>query len=462
MTKKIISLFMLMTLLVSCMNVAQAASAPEVITHPEPQIVIIGGKCTFTASAKGNTGITWRIQSPDGSEDFPFTDAPKHFEGLKVSGKNSNTLSLSNIPGEMDGWLVYCRYSSKAGKTNTDMVPLFVTDRSGNRINGNAATPTVTPAPDSGDNAFTFVPAEGEKILRTIGCSIQFIDKDGKPHGDSFTELNFGEEYYNTLTRKTVTDGSVDVKISAEIFNRKKVAYWVINGVKYTFNTEVKSFTLRELPYSMVVEAVLDGQSAQTLSTKEEIQQRRTGETLLVETKSAHMSHVNDNGKVSGGAFTKFDFTEDFVNKATGEKEQGGRVTVRVSADIPKDRMVSFWRFNGARINFNSDVTAFIVENLADSMLYQPYFIKKSTPVPTATPVPEYTVRCKNCVFSGGGYTNAYSGTVPYGTQITITPEGNSWLGWWSGSYGTGEVNKKAITWTVKSNCSFEWHAIIN
>ena len=272
MTKKIISLFMLMTLLVSCMNVAQAASAPEVITHPEPQIVIIGGKCTFTASAKGNTGITWRIQSPDGSEDFPFTDAPKHFEGLKVSGKNSNTLSLSHIPGEMDGWLVYCRYSSKAGKTNTDMVPLFVTDRSGNRINGNAATPTVTPAPHSDDNAFTFVPVEGEKILRTIGCSIQFIDKDGKSKGDSFTELNFGEEYYNTLTRKNVTDGSVDVKISAEIPRGQKVAYWVINGSKYTFNTEVKSFTLRELPYGMVVEAVLDGQTAQTLSTAEEIQ----------------------------------------------------------------------------------------------------------------------------------------------------------------------------------------------
>lgn len=461
MTKKIISLFLLMIMLASCIP-AQASSAPKVITHPEPQIVIEGGKCTFTATGKGHTGITWRIQSPDGSEDFPFTDAPQHFQGLKVSGKNSNNLTLSNIPGEMDGWMVYCRYSSKGGKTNTDMVPLFVTDRSGNRINGNAAATIATPASPSDDEEFDFVPAEGEKILRAIGCVIRFIDDNGKEKGDSFTELNFGEEYYNTLTRKNVTDGSVDVKISAEIPRGQKVAYWVINGSKYIFNTEVKSFTLRELPYGMVVEAVLDGQTAKTLSTAEEIQQQRTGEPLLVETKSAHMAHVNDNGKVSGGAFTEFDFTEDFVNKATGEKEQGGRVTVRVSADIPKDRLVSFWRFSGARINFNSDVTAFIVENLADSMLYQPYFIKKSTPVPTATPVPEYTVRCKNCVFSGGGYTNAYSGTVPYGTQITITPEGNSWLGWWSGSFGTGEVNKKSITWTVKSNCSFEWHMVIN
>lgn len=88
MYKRIISLFLLLIMLTACIP-AQAASAPEVITHPEPQIVIEGGKCTFTAVGKGYTGITWRLRSPDGSEDFPFTDAPQHFRGLKVSGKNS-------------------------------------------------------------------------------------------------------------------------------------------------------------------------------------------------------------------------------------------------------------------------------------------------------------------------------------------------------------------------------------
>ena len=455
MYKHIISLFLLLIMLTACIP-AQAASAPEVITHPEPQIVIEGGKCTFTASAKGDTGITWRLRSADGSEDFPLTDAPKHFKGLKVSGKNSDKLTLSKIPGEMDGWLVYCCYSSKAGKTNTDMVPLFVTDRNGNRINGNAAAPTTTPAPAADDEEITFAPAEGEKILRAIGCVIHFVDKDGNIKGDSFTELNFGEAYYNTLTRKNVTDGSVDVKISAEIPKGKKVAYWVINGAKYTFNNEVKSFTLREVPYGMVIEAVLSGQTAQTLPTAEAIQQNRTGETLLVETKSARMSHVNDKNKASGGSFTEFDFTDDFINNATGETEQGGRVTVRVAASIPEGKLVTYWRFNGARLNFNSDVSSFVVENLAESMLYQPVFYTKTTPVP------EYSISCKNCTFSGGGYTNAKSGTVPYGTKITITPQGNSSLGWWSGSYGTGEVNKKSISWTVKNNCSFEWHMVIN
>ena len=454
--KRIFAALAVMILLMVQLPSAYAAGGITVTRHPEPQIVIEGGSCTFTAAGKGHTGITWRIQSPDGSEDFPFTDAPAHFKGLKVSGKNSNKLRLSSIPGEMDGWLVYCCYSGKAGKINTETAPLFVTDRSGNRINGNASAPAATPAPSSNGEEITFAPAEGEKILRTIGSVMHFVDKDGNVKGDSFTELNFGEAYYNTLTRKTVTDGSVDVKVSAEIPKGKRVAYWVINGAKYTFNTEVKSFTLREVPYGMVIEAVLSGQTAQTLPTAEEIGQQRTGKTLLVETKSARMSHVNGSQKASGGYFTEFDFTDDYVNKATGETEQGGRVTVRVAASIPEGKLVTYWRFNGARLNFNSDVTAFVVENLAESMLYQPVFYTKTTPVP------EYTINCKNCTFSGGGYTNAKSGTVPYGTKITITPQGNSSLGWWSGSYGTGEVNKKSITWTVKNNCSFEWHMVIN
>ncbi|MBQ4073930.1 MAG: hypothetical protein IJD39_01845 [Clostridia bacterium] len=454
MCKRIISVFLLLNMILS-LPLAHAADALQIVKQPQSQNAVEGGSCTFSAYAKGHTGITWRLCSPDGAEDFPFTYAAEHFPGLQVSGKNSHNLTLKNIPGKMDGWIIYCVYSTRSAKMETDAVTLRVTDHSGSPVNG-ANTPASTPAPMGMNDGDIVFPAEGEKTLRTIGCVIHFVDKDGNIKGDSFTELNFGEEYYNTLTRKTVTDGSVDVKVSAEIPKGKKVAYWVINGAKYTFNSEVKSFTLREVPYGMVIEAVLNGNTAQTLLTAEKIQQQRTGETLLVETKSARMSHVNDSQKASGGYFTEFDFTDDYVNKATGETEQGGRVTVRVAASIPEGKLVTFWRFNGARLNFNSDVTSFIVENLAESMLYQPVFYTKTTPVP------EYSISCKNCTFSGGGYSNAKSGTVPYGTKITITPQGNSSLGWWSGSYGTGEVSKKSITWTVKNNCSFEWHMVIN
>ena len=226
--------------------------------------------------------------------------------------------------------------------------------------------------------------------------------------------------------------------------------YWVINGTKYTFNREVRSFTLREVPYAMIIEAVTAGAEPQTLLTADAIQQNRTDTPLLVESKDARMYHVDAQSKSGGDTFYEFDFTHDYINKATGEDEMGGRITTRVVARIPEGMRVSFWRFNGARLNFNSDVTSFLVENLHESMLYRPYFYQT------------FTVKCQGCTFSGGGYSGATSGTVAAGTQITITPGGNSYLGWWSGSYGTGEVTDKPITWTVNDNCSFEWHAIIN
>ena len=168
------------------------------------------------------------------------------------------------------------------------------------------------------------------------------------------------------------------------------------------------------------------------------------------------MAHVDDNGKASGGYFTSFDFTEDFTNRATNQTEQGGCVTVKVSASIPEGMGVTFWRFSGARLNFNSDVTSFVVENLSDSMVYQPYFYTKPTPVPA------YMIRCTNCTFTGGGYINAQFGNVPYGTKITITPGGNCSIGLWSGNYNTGEVEANPLTWTVKTNCIFKWHMVVN
>ncbi len=454
MGKKVVSLLMLLVLLMSCIPGAQAAGKLEIVTQPTPQITLEGGSCTFTASAKGNTGITWRLMTPDGSEDFPFTNAAEHFPGLKVSGKNSDKLTLSNIPGEMDGWLVYCRYSTRSSFVDTEKVFLFVTDHNGKRINGDAeeaAIPDADPEDAIDDTAASVVlPATNEKVIRTYGAVMHFVDRSGNTKGDSFTELNFGEEYYNTMTRKTITDGSVDVKVSADVTKGQTVEYWVINGTKYTFNREVRSFTLREVPYAMIIEAVTAGAEPQTLLTADAIQQNRTGAPLLVESKDARMYHVDAQSKSGGDTFYEFDFTHDYINKATGEDEMGGRITTRVVARIPEGMRVSFWRFNGARLNFNSDVTSFLVENLHESMLYRPYFYQT------------FTVKCQGCTFSGGGYSGATSGTVAAGTQITITPGGNSYLGWWSGSYGTGEVTDKPITWTVNDNCSFEWHAIIN
>ncbi|MBR6571260.1 MAG: hypothetical protein IKK75_12490 [Clostridia bacterium] len=463
--KRMLSIILMTMLLMSLVTFADAGSKPTISQHPEDAVAEPGGKAVFHAKAKGNTATTWRLRSPDGSIDLTFTNAGEQFPALKVSGKNSNKLVLSNIPVEMDGWQIYCRYGNTSGKRDTDMATLTV-------LGGSASTP-----PPSGEEydeieeedeviEGQFVPAEGEKVLTTVNCTIHFIDSNGKNKGDGFASIDFTEPYYNAATGKTAPGGSIDVKITAD----DTADYWVINGAKYVFGKGVKSFTLRKLTYGMTVEAVRLGDLPVTLKSDEAIQQARTGAPLQVISRSARMSFLDENDKVGGEKFKTFDFMKDFTNLATGETEDGGRISLRVTAVVPQYKAISYWLFNDARLNFNSDVTWFRVYNLNESMAYQPVFYGLPTPTPkptpkptpTPTPVPKYSVSCKNCTFSGGGYSGASSGTVPYGTKITITPYGNSYLGWWSGSYGSGEVQKKSISWTVKSNCSFYWHEVIN
>ena len=173
--KRMLSIILMTMLLMSLVTFADAGSKPTISQHPEDAVAEPGGKAVFHAKAKGNTATTWRLRSPDGSIDLTFTNAGEQFPALKVSGKNSNKLVLSNIPVEMDGWQIYCRYGNTSGKRDTDMATLTV-------LGGSASTP-----PPSGEEyeeieeedeviEGQFVPAEGEKVLTTVNCTIHFID----------------------------------------------------------------------------------------------------------------------------------------------------------------------------------------------------------------------------------------------------------------------------------------------
>ena len=71
-------------------------------------------------------------------------------------------------------------------------------------------------------------------------------------------------------------------------------------------------------------------------------------------------------------------------------------------------------------------------------------------------------VSCTRCTFSGGGYSNASSGTVPAGTVITVTPYTGSSEGYWSGTVSKGPVSRASFTFTVNQNCNFVWSEVIN
>ena len=71
----------------------------------------------------------WHFVSPDGATDVQYDEAGKLFPGVQIIHGEYSTMQLKNITKDLDGWKVYCRYSNKAGYTDTEMAKITVTDK---------------------------------------------------------------------------------------------------------------------------------------------------------------------------------------------------------------------------------------------------------------------------------------------------------------------------------------------
>ena len=99
-----------------------------------------GGSCSFVAKYENAVWAVWHFVSPDGKTDLTYEEAAKQFPTLVITNGMYSHLKLSNIPADLNGWRVYCRYSNKAGYTDTQSALITVTSAP-------APTPTPTPAP---------------------------------------------------------------------------------------------------------------------------------------------------------------------------------------------------------------------------------------------------------------------------------------------------------------------------
>ena len=166
----------------------------------------------------------------------------------------------------------------------------------------------------------------------------------------------------------------------------------------------------------MLIEAVCKRQESQTLLSAEQIAERRTGEPLTVSAVHARLAHVRRDMTAGGGWMDSFDFTEDYVNRATKKREPGGQVSVRVKATVPKGKKLNYWKFDDARFDLGRQATEIVVRGLNVSRTYEAVL----TGTAASGEIQYFTVSCSGCTFSGGGYSNASSGTVQSGTQITV------------------------------------------
>ena len=314
---------------------------------------------------------------------------------------------------------------------------------------------TPTPQPDasgvryqgSGEDTAYQTKTGGYEIT-ALGAYIQFADSGNKGAGEKWETLRISEKD--------------NIVITADVPRGKKIDYWVINGVRYDFCDPVKSIRLTKADANFQFEVVYTKSDSGTLISPQAIQDARTGETLLIKTVNAQLCHIKGKNYGAGGWLTSFEFTEDYTNRASGEWEQGGQVTAKVNAKIPKNQRVRGWKFNETELYPNLTIPHFIVRTLNASMTYEPIFTQKTAqktppkepdpkePNPPAQRETYYTVTCKGCTFSGGGYSGATTGKVKAGTKITVKTS-------YSGGVSRWTVNGSVLTVSVRHKIGMKY-----
>lgn len=114
------------------------AGNPIITKDPYDEEVPEGGSCAFIARYENAIWAVWHFVSPDGKIDITYDAINTKFPTLEVWHGEYSTMKLYNIPLEMNGWRVYCRYSNKVGHTDTKTA--LITVKPG-------PSPTATPAP---------------------------------------------------------------------------------------------------------------------------------------------------------------------------------------------------------------------------------------------------------------------------------------------------------------------------
>ena len=113
---------------------AQKDATPVVTKHPTEETVEEGGEAIFVAKAKYAQSYLWQLVSPNGTV-YNCTDAPGQFPGLRISGADTERIVLSNIPLELDGYRIFCKFTAGS---------MVSSDKASIHVNAKATEPTET------------------------------------------------------------------------------------------------------------------------------------------------------------------------------------------------------------------------------------------------------------------------------------------------------------------------------
>ena len=156
----------------------------------------------------------------------------------------------------------------------------------------------------------------------------------------------------------------VKIVVKPELPEGKVVRLWSVNGQEIE---AVQGEDLKlEVSDTTVVKAVLRDE-------------------LKVTTINAHMQFLDKYGDPTGEKFDEYVFEYDDENVSNQV------ITVYVEADVPSGYTVDYWKINEVPYYFNRTVTAFTVEELDETTVYEVVFKKASTSTPKPGNTPEPT-----------------------------------------------------------------------
>lgn len=149
---------------------------PKITKHPTGETVEVGGSAKFIARADNAKQIIWRIVSKDTTNTVPAKDASGYFSGLKVSGLDTDTLILSNIPSSMNGWSVECRFVNDYGSSFTKGAVITIE---------NAAA--ATPKPETAEVKAPVINTQPRGVNQEIGAGCTLSVEANAPDGGTLS-----------------------------------------------------------------------------------------------------------------------------------------------------------------------------------------------------------------------------------------------------------------------------------
>ena len=183
--------------------------SPVVTKSPTDETVKPGGSCWFTAEHNGAELARWRFISPEGA-DMQYDEVGKMFPGLQILQGEYSHMKLVNIPAELDGWRVYCRYTNKVGSIDSQTATIHVTADGNPGVNGAAGAPTVTKSPTDetvkpGGSCYFNAKHKGAQLARW-----HFVSPDGQTDmqydeaAKIFPDLKIINGEYDTMQLKNI------------------------------------------------------------------------------------------------------------------------------------------------------------------------------------------------------------------------------------------------------------------